>query len=299
MNKQVLSGILPALMTAFGDDGIDKDKIKQHIKRLAAAGVNGFYVGGSSGEMVLCSVSERKHLLEAAVEAVDELGEQLAVIVHTGAMSTSDALDLTRHAAKTGATAVSSVTPLYYKYSFTEIKHYYEQLANASNLPVIIYNIPAITGTTLSHAQLSELLSIDNVGGMKFTSSDFFTLNLLTQEFPDKVFYNGSDEMLLSGLAAGADGGIGTTYNFIPRHIVGIYKNFCDGNIARAHELQSRANKIIDTVVRLGTLPASKYMIKLSGLDYGECREPFMPLTDTAKHELEVSAWSQIAEFEK
>lgn len=299
MNKLKFAGILPALMTAFGDDGIDKDKIKQHIKRLAAAGVNGFYIGGSSGEMVLCSVDERKRLLEASVEAVGELVGQLSVIVHTGAMSTSDALDLTRHAAKTGATAVSSVTPLYYKYSFNEIKHYYEQLANASNLPVIIYNIPAITGTTLSHAQLSELLSIDNVGGMKFTSSDFFTLNLLTQEFPDKVFYNGSDEMLLSGLAAGADGGIGTTYNFMPKHIVGIYRLFSEGRISEARELQSRANRVIDTVVRLGTLPASKYMIKLSGTDYGECREPFMLLTDTAKHELEVSAWSQIAEFEK
>ena len=295
MNKKILSGILPALMTAFNESGIDSEKVKTHVKRLASAGVNGFYVGGSSGEMVLCSIDERKRLLEAVIEAA----VRLTVVAHTGAMSTADAIELTRHAEKVGAAAVSSVTPLYYKYSFPEIKHYYERLADASTLPVIIYNIPAITGTTLSHGQLAELLSIENVGGMKFTSSDFFTLNLLTQEFPDKVFYNGSDEMLLSGLAAGADGGIGTTYNFIPKHIVGIYRLFSEGRISEARELQSRANRVIDTVVRLGTLPASKYMIKLSGTDYGECREPFMPLTDAAKHELEVSAWSQIAEFEK
>lgn len=295
MNKKILSGILPALMTAFNESGIDSEKVKTHVKSLASAGVNGFYVGGSSGEMVLCSIEERKRLLEAVIEAAG----RLTVVAHTGAMSTADAIELTRHAEKVGAAAVSSVTPLYYKYSFPEIKNYYERLADASTLPVIIYNIPAITGTTLSHGQLAELLSIENVGGMKFTSSDFFTLNLLTQEFPDKVFYNGSDEMLLSGLAAGADGGIGTTYNFMPKHIVGIYRLFSEGRISEARELQSRANRVIDTVVRLGTLPASKYMIKLSGTDYGECREPFMPLTDTAKHELEVSAWSQIAEFEK
>lgn len=295
MNKKILSGILPALMTAFNESGIDSEKVKTHVKSLASAGVNGFYVGGSSGEMVLCSIEERKRLLEAVIEAAG----RLIVVAHTGAMSTADAIELTRHAEKVGAAAVSSVTPLYYKYSFPEIKHYYERLADASTLPVIIYNIPAITGTTLSHGQLAELLSIENVGGMKFTSSDFFTLNLLTQEFPDKVFYNGSDEMLLSGLAAGADGGIGTTYNFMPKHIVGIYRLFSEGRISEARELQSRANRVIDTVVRLGTLPASKYMIKLSGTDYGECREPFMPLTDAAKHELEVSAWSQIAEFEK
>ena len=251
MNKKILSGILPALMTAFNESGIDSEKVKTHVKRLVAAGVNGFYVGGSSGEMVLCSIDERK----AAARSCDRSRGRLTVVAHTGAMSTADAIELTRHAEKVGAAAVSSVTPLYYKYSFPEIKHYYERLADASTLPVIIYNIPAITGTTLSHGQLAELLSIENVGGMKFTSSDFFTLNLLTQEFPDKVFYNGSDEMLLSGLAAGADGGIGTTYNFMPKHIVGIYRLFSEGRISEARELQSRANRVIDTVVRLGTLP--------------------------------------------
>ena len=88
---------------------------------------------------------------------------------------------------------------------------------------MIIYNIPGLTGTAYGYDQLCELLEIEGVQGMKFTSSDFFLLNRLVNAYPDKVFYNGSDEMLLSGLAAGAQGGIGTTYNFMPDLMVKIY----------------------------------------------------------------------------
>ncbi len=189
------------------------------------------------------------------------------------------------------------MTPLYYKYSFREIKHYYSRLCEAVNIPVIIYNIPALTGTALDFGQLSELLSIDGVGGMKFTSSDFFLLNRLKQEFPDKVFYNGCDEMLLSGLSAGADGGIGTTYNFMPEMFLSIFELFNNGRMKEANAVQSLANKIIAEVVSRGTLSASKQMINFSGLDYGVCREPLLPLDETAKNELYEKAWKPVENY--
>ena len=242
MDKK-LKGIMPALMTAFdaATESISKENTAALVKKLKLAGVHGFYVGGSSGEMVLCSVKERMELLETVMEASGDL----TVIAHTGAMSTADAILLSRHAESSGADAISSVTPLYYKYSFREIKHYYSRLCEAVNIPVIIYNIPALTGTALDFGQLSELLSIDGVGGMKFTSSDFFLLNSLKQEFPDKVFYNGCDEMLLSGLSAGADGGIGTTYNFMPEMFLSIFELFNNGRMKEANAVQSLAKKII------------------------------------------------------
>ncbi len=129
---------------------------------------------------------------------------------------------------------------------------------------------------------------------MKFTCSDFFQLNLLTRAFPDKVFYNGSDEMLLSGLAAGADGGIGTTYNFMPRIILSIYNYFKENKIAEAQDAQSLANKAIQAVISRGTIPASKQMITFAGLDYGEAREPFQPLTEETKAWLYENAWKLI-----
>lgn len=294
MDKK-LKGIMPALMTAFdtATESISKENTAALVKKLKSAGVNGFYVGGSSGEMVLCSVKERMELLETVMEASGDL----TVIAHTGAMSTADAILLSRHAASVGADAISSVTPLYYKYSFREIKHYYSRLCEAVSVPVIIYNIPALTGTALDFGQLSELLSIDGVGGMKFTSPDFFLLNRLKQEFPDKVFYNGCDEMLLSGLSAGADGGIGTTYNFMPEMFLSIYELFNNGRMKEANAVQSMANKIIAEVVSRGTLSASKQMINFSGLDYGVCREPLLPLDEAAKNELYEKAWQPVENY--
>ncbi len=283
MKNQKLCGILPALMTAFTEDGVDCPKVAAHTKKLADAGVHGLYVGGSSGEMILMTEDERKTLLETVMESV---GDRLTVIAHVGTTSTRGSLELARHAEKCGAHALSSVTPLYYKYGFREVKHYYERLAGETSLPVIIYNIPALTGTTLTTAQLEEILSIPNVGGMKFTASDFFQLERIRSEFPDKVFYNGSDEMLCSGLAAGADGGIGTTYNFMPKTILAIYNAFRANDAATALKYQSKANEAIALVLKHGVMPASKMLLKLNGTDYGECREPFMPLGEEAIEEL-------------
>ncbi len=279
MKDSKLCGILPALMTAFNDSGVDTAKVTALTKRLADAGVHGLYVGGSSGEMILMTQEERKTLLETVMESV---GSRLTVIAHVGTTSTAATLELARHAEKAGAHALSSVTPLYYKYGFREVKHYYERLAAETSLPVIIYNIPVLTGSTLTTDQLAEILSIPNVGGMKFTSSDFFQLERIRSAFPDKVFYNGSDEMLLSGLSAGADGGIGSTYNFQPKTILSIYNAYRNGDVKGALAFQAKANEAIAAVLRYGVLPSSKMLLKLNGLDYGECREPFMPLDEDA-----------------
>lgn len=293
MDIKKLYGIMPALMTAFNDNGIDTDRVSQLVKKQASDGVHGFYVGGSSGEMVLCSTDERKKVLETVIENKGDL----AVIAHVGCLSTKDTVELSKHAKSCSADAVSSVTPLYYKYSFAEVKNYYRRIAEASELPVIIYNIPGLTGTAYGYDQLCELLEIEGAQGMKFTSSDFFLLNRLVNTYPDKVFYNGSDEMLLSGLAAGAQGGIGTTYNFMPDLMVKIYSLVRENKMDEARAVQSVANKAIATVLRNGVIPACKHLISLYGVPYGECREPFMLLDDEAKNELYENAWSVVEGF--
>lgn len=292
--NETLKGIFPALMTAFTKDGsaVDKIKVGMLTKKLENAGVQGLYVGGSSAEMVLCSIGERMDLLESVMDA----SANLSVIAHVGAMSTADTVTLAKHAAKVKADAVSSVTPLYFKYSFKEIKHFYSRIVESSGLPVIIYNIPALTGTALSFAQLSELLSMEGIAGMKFTCSDFYQLNRLKTEFPDKIFYNGSDEMLLSGLAAGADGGIGTTYNFMPELILSIYKHFKAGDYAAAKTAQTLANRVIERILKHGVLASSKYLIGLGGIDYGVCREPILPLDEEAKADLFENAFKLYSE---
>ena len=162
-----------------------------------------------------------------------------------------------------------------------------------------MYNIPGLTGTAYGYDQLCELLEIKGVRGMKFTSSDFFLLNRLVNTYPEKVFYNGSDEMLLSGLSAGAQGGIGTTYNFMPDLMVKIYNLAQEGKIEEARAVQSVANKAIAAVLRYGAIPACKQLISLYGVPYGECREPFLPLDESAKNDLYDNAWKVVEDFRK
>lgn len=287
MKLEKLTGILPALVTAFDENGVDTKTTGKLVDKLLGAGVDGMYIGGSTGEMVLQSVAERKALLECVIEAAAGRG---AMIAHIGAMTTADTVELAKHAKTAGADAVSSVTPLYYKYTFREIKNYYQRIADAAELPVIIYNIPALTGTVLSGDQLCELLSIPGIGGMKFTSSDFYQLERLRTAFPDHIFYNGSDEMLLSGLAAGADGGIGTTYNYQPERMVNIRKAFLANDIKGARKLQSEANQTIEVILRNGVLVSTKKLLELMGMPVGVCREPIMPLTEEMVADLRENA---------
>lgn len=295
MKPDFLKGIMPALLTGFTDDNtaIDCERNRSLVRHLMEQGVHGLYIGGSSGEMLLCSVDERKQLLEAVLA---ETQKKITVIAHVGCTGTRETLELVRHAAKVGADAVSSVTPLYFAYSFADVKHYYEMIAAASDLPVIIYNIPARTGMTLNADQLHELLTIPGIAGMKFTSSDFFLLERLRADHPDKVFYNGSDEMLLSGLSAGADGGIGTTYNFQANRMLAIYNLYHEGKMQEALVVQSKANSIIKTVLKYGVIPACKELLNIGGLPYGFCREPFLPLSDADKVTLAVEAKENLGE---
>lgn len=113
---------------------------------------------------------------------------------------------------------------------------------------------------------------------MKFTSSDFYQLERLVTANPDKIFYNGCDEMLLSGLAAGSDGGIGTTYNFQPERMLSIYRLYREGKMQEALSVQRKANAAIEQVLKYGVLSACKAVLRIGGMDYGTCRAPFVPL---------------------
>jgi len=284
MEKLNIKGIIPAFITPFKEDGsLNTEAAKQHAKRLCETGADGLYVGGSSGEMILQSVEERKALLEAVAEAVPE---GFPIIAHIGAANPADAYELAIHADKLGVAAISSVTPFYYKYSFAEIKAYYEKIARLVKTPMIIYNIPTLSGSSLSLRQLSELMSIDGVAGMKFTCSDYYSFERLRSAFPDKLLFNGSDEMVLAGLAMGADGGIGTNYNIIVGKFAELYKRFKAHDMEGALEMQREINDVIEVTLGSNLLPAVKFLVGECGCDVGACRDPFSRLTDAEKADL-------------
>lgn len=276
-----LHGIIPAVVTPFdADEHFCPQAFEALLARLYAAGVHGVYVCGQTGEGLLQPLEQRKRVAEVAVKN-SPAGKQ--VIIHTGAYRTADAVELTRHASRIGATAVSSLPPG--AYSFAEIREYYRALAACSDVPFLVYYFPELCPSINSADQILELTAIPNIAGLKFTDFDLYKLAAVKES--GAVVFNGRDEVLVAGLLMGADGGIGSFYNLVPELFVRVFALCRDGRFLEGREVQRRINLLIRIVLRFPVFPAIKRMLKWSGLDCGACLAPRGQLTPDDEGKLE------------
>ncbi len=265
-----LAGILPALITPLDAAGaLNAASLEKLLERVYAAGVHGVYLCGSTGEGMLQSIAQRKRIVEVAARNSPP-GKQ--VIVHVGANTTAEAIELAKHAARVEAHAVSSLPPLVGGYSFAEIKHYYEQLAAASELPLLLYYFPEIAPAVKTADQILELCAIPNVAGLKFTEYDLYTMLRLKQQGAT-VFY-GRDEMLTAGLLFGADGGIGSFYNVIPELFMTLWYETLENHHDAAMGAQAQINEFITITCRYPLFPALKTILGWTEIDCGPCLAP-------------------------
>ena len=273
--------ILPALLTPLDDKGdLNPASMAALIDRLVAEGVDGFYVMGSSGEAMLLSTGERK---EAAAAALNQVNGRVPVIVQVGTTNPRESRELARHAAAHGASAVSSVPPFYYKYSMEELKRFYFDLAEAAGLPVLVYNVSLYTGVEFNMQNAGDLLTDPRILGIKHTNFNLYTLNRFKQSCPDKLIFNGFDECLLGGLAMGADGAIGTTYNAFGPLAMRIRDLYVENRMEEALAAQNRLNDFVDAIVKVGAVIGTKEALRLQGIDMGPCREPNAPITEAGR----------------
>lgn len=265
-------GIFTALLTPFDKNNrVNERELEKLVKFNIEMGVKGFYVGGSTAEAFLLSTDERKQIMDV----VRETAPEATLIAHIGSIDERVATKLALHAKKTGYDIISSVAPFYYKFSFQEIKNYYYRLADAAGLPMLVYHFPAFSGVNMGVNEMKQFLSDDRFIGIKYTSNDFFTMEQCKTNFPDKIVYNGFDEMFLAGLSMGADGGIGSTYNFMADKFLKIQKLFHEGRIIEAQQIQKEANRIITILCQIGVMQAEKEVLNQLGFDFGVCRHPF------------------------
>ena len=276
-----IKGILPALLTPFDAEGhINTDALERLVDWNIEKGVNGFYVGGSTAEAFLLSEAERELVYEVAAKAA---AGRVPLIAHVGSISTDQAIRFAKTAGRLGYSAVSAIAPFYYKFTFDQIKRYYFDIADATELPMVIYNFPNFSGVSLSTEQVAEFFADSRFIGIKHTSNDFFSLEQFKTCFPEKLVFNGFDEMLLCGLAMGADGGIGSTYNFMAEKYVELYRLFCAGQTDAARALQKECNRIIRVLCRVGVMEGEKEVLCQLGFDFGHARPPFSRLTAEQK----------------
>jgi len=278
MNK--FKGVFTALLTPFDkNDKINEKELEKLVKFNVEKGVTGFYVGGSTAEAFLLTTEERKQVYEI----VKSTAPDKTLIAHVGSVSENEATELALCANKLSYDAVSSVAPFYFKFTFEEIKNYYLRVADKAELPMIVYNFPNFSGVNLGINDFAALLCRDNFIGVKHTSSDYFLMEQLKSSFPGKIVYNGFDEMFLAGLSMGADGGIGSTYNFMADKFVAMKKLFEENKISEAQAIQKDVNKIVTVLCRFGVMQTEKEVLNQLGFDFGVCRHPFGELSDDQK----------------
>jgi len=275
--------VVSALITPMREDrSIDENALQNLVMYEIEHGSEGFYCCGSSGEGLLLSVEERM-LIASLVSEVCK--NKVPFYVHTGSLGTREAIQLSVHAQKVGAKAVSLIPPIYYHYSQKEVENYYLDVVNAVDLGVIVYNIPQFTG--ISFSKESSVMQSDKIIGVKHTSMNLYDLERLGQAFPKKILFNGFDEIFLYSLAAGAQSTIGTTVNVCPKLFASIREDFLGSNISGAQQKQHMLNNFIEAVVKEGIFSAVKYCMTYLGVPSGPCRKPFKELDDGAKLRIE------------
>ena len=279
-----LYGIMPALVTPVNADRVfAQQPFEQLLDRVYAAGVHGVYVCGQTGEGLQLPCDQRQRAAECAVRNSPR-GKR--VIVHVGASSTGEAVELARHAARAGAHAISSLPPAG-NYSFEEIREYYRAVATACDLPFLVYYFPSIAPAIRTTEQVLSLCRLPNVIGLKFTDSDFFRLWAVRRS--GAIVFNGFDEMLISGLIAGANGGIGSTYNLIPDSFVELHRLASEGRWEEARRVQDRVNEFLTVVLRYPVNTVVKVILQWSGIDCGLCVPPRRDLTPDERADLRAS----------
>ena len=260
---------------------LNRPVLRQLIATQLRAGLSGFYLTGSTGHGFLLSEEERKQVVETVVEANRGRGK---VIVHVGHFNSRAAASLAAHAESCGADAVSSVPPVFFKVGSRGTWLHYETIARATRLPLIGYNIPALTDG-ISNGLVGKLVKLPNWGGFKFTSSNLFQMGTWIEAMrPGQVMMMGMDEMNLPALSIGAHGSIGTTQNLFPREFVSILRDFDTGRLDRARKTQLRVNRIIHALLDLEEPAIFKYAAGLlHDLDLGFVPPPLPQASPSAK----------------
>lgn len=279
MNK--FKGVYAALMTPFQTNGaVDYEALKVLADHCIDAGLTGLYVGGSTGEGFLLTEEERMEVFRMVGK---HLGGKCNLFAHVGAISTDSAIRMAKVAEDSGFDAVSAVAPFYYSFPLEAIKTYYSDIMSATDLPMIMYNFPNAGGFNGMLDVVNAFIHNEKLLGIKHTSQNLFELERFKHLERDLTVFNGFDEMLVAGLSMGADGGIGSTYNFMPKIILEIYNSFNNGDISAAQKAQEKANRIIADMIPYGVFQMEKEILNQLGVPVGECRKPFLPLSKEGK----------------
>jgi dihydrodipicolinate synthase/N-acetylneuraminate lyase len=282
-----IRGIVPPLVTPFAEDGsIAVDRLRDHVDFLIDAGVHGLFPGASIGELSSLNTDELERLTTTVVDQADGA---VPVYAGVGASGTLEAVERTRRATAAGADGLVAITPFFLETETVGMRDHYARIADATDLPILLYHLPDLTGQTFPIDTVADLAtSLDNVVGLKDSSGDLTWGTRVIGSTPDEfVYLQGLGSLLLPSLVLGADGGVTGTANVTPDPLLEVYDAHRDGDLDRARTIQVETVTPLANALMGGTFPAGfKEAARLAGRDLGVPRPPIQGFSAAERESL-------------
>lgn len=275
-------GILAAAVTPFHDDeSLDEERLASHLDYLIEAGIHGIVPIGGSGEYVSLSQSERRRIIEVAIDAVNG---RVPVVVGALSSSTREVIEIGTHAAHAGADALLVLPPYYIRPSLAGVLDHFERVHAETGLPIIAYNNPPRTGWAITRDALVELAQLPGIIALKECERDVVSIAAKIAAIGDSIaILSGDDDLAFATFLSGARGAIQATPNLTPHLCLDLYRACMDGDLVRATELQGHMLRLFDAR-RIPNHPGPlKEMMGMAGRPVGPARRPLLPMTPTER----------------
>lgn len=274
-NVEIKGVIVPLLTPMNADETINEKELRNQVNHQIESGIHALFPLGTNGEAYILSREEKEQVLKIVV---DEAKGRVPVYGGTGCVSTKETIELSLKAKEIGIDVLSIITPSFAAASQDELYEHYKEVAEAVDLPIVLYNIPARTGNALAPATVEKLSKIPNIVGVKDSSGNFD--NMLqyiekTRYRKDFAVLSGNDSLILWCLLAGGRGGIAGCANVFPSTMASIYDTFIAGNLEKAREIQDSIRSFRDCFKFGNPNTIVKTAVSLLGYPVGKCRKPF------------------------
>jgi len=280
-------GIYPPVITPHNEDySIDYAGLETMIEHLIASGVNGIIVGGTTGEYYAHSKEERTKCMQTANEVI---AGRLQMIAGIGAIRTEECIEFARIAKASGADAILMNAPYYAVPTQHELAEHALAVDRAVNLPIMLYNYPGRTGTTMRAEFFQRIASNPNFAAIKESTGDINQLHMLALDYPQITLLCGMDDQALEFFAWGARGWVCAGGNCLPREHIALYQAVAvDNDIVKGRRIMSALMPFMAILEQGGKLIQNvKHACELKGLPAGPVRKPLQPLTGQEKEALE------------
>ncbi|USZ69036.1 4-hydroxy-tetrahydrodipicolinate synthase [Halorussus salilacus] len=277
-------GVYPAMTTPFdSDDSIDFDQLRADARRLEDAGVDGLVPVGSTGESATLTHDEHVAVVEAVAETAD-----VPVVAGAGSNSTREAVELARRSAEAGADALLLISPYYNKPEPEGMEDHYRAVADAVDLPQILYNVPSRTGRNVEVETAVSLADHENIAGYKAASGDLARIGEVVERTREEDFavLSGDDFLTLPMLALGATGAISVAANVEPERTSAMVESAVSGDFERARELHERLAPLFRALfAETNPIPVKEAM-EIRGYGPANLRSPLTRLSPEHRAEL-------------